>query len=95
MTKPIQQDFLVVTVFLNTDEDASAVVERLTRAARQPAANAVVAMVAVHDPGPDSLAKWGSVANLAKATALHPNSRPASFADGAAIVELPSRKETL
>ncbi len=84
MAKPEQHDFsaryggryLVIQVFVNTDEDHNKVVRRVTNAARGIKLNAVMATVAVHKAGTESEAAWGEIAKISAEAHANPNVKP-------------------
>jgi len=67
--------FLVIQVFVNTDENHEKVVKRIFNAARGIRFNAAVTTVAVHPSGPESEMAWNKIAEETARAAKDPAAR--------------------
>lgn len=68
--------YLVIQIFVNTDEDGNKVMRRVTSAARGIKRNAAMGTLEIHGAGEQALANWAEIAKLSADAAADPGAGP-------------------
>ena len=73
--------YLVIQIYVNTDEDGSKVMRRVTSAARGIKMNAAMATLSVHQAGAQAMADWADIAKISADVAANPHVQPVDLGE--------------